>query len=395
MLGCGGTLIAPNVILGAAHCGDYLGQEVYVSGYQYGTAQHGATGVMVVDQVQHPNYDPYTMENDFYLYKLESEVFPATQVILTLNQDGAVPAADDELTVLGLGVLEQGGTTPDFLNDVVVPTVSNEFCGSSQSYGDEFFPEVMLCAGVPQKDSCQGDSGGPLVMRDGNNHVLVGVVSWGTGCGEPDFPGIYARVSSAMSWIESIACDTWNSNGSFCAGGNGHSSTPAPQPNPVAPTTAPSTLPPQSTWAPASPTEGSIVPTQAPLPPNSPTGVPSSAPVASTPGSTAPTPLPQPSDDCAVVTLEFKTDSWPEETFVALQNDEGGLIWDSGDFEPNTEYSFTACIPVDACTALDITDTYGDGLLDDGYMTITWGSDVLHDVWDIGYGFYMTLGDGC
>ena len=228
MLGCGGTLIAPNVVLGAAHCGGYVGEKVYVSGYQYGSSQYGTTAVKVVDQVEHPNYNPNTNENDFYLFKLESEVFPATQVTLTLNQDGAMPAPDDELTVLGLGLLEEGGsTTPDFLNDVVVPTVSNEFCASSQSYGSDFHPDVMLCAGMPQKDSCQGDSGGPIVMRNGNNHVLVGVVSWGYDCADTNYPGVYARVSSAVSWIKSVACDQWRSNGSFCTslstGGIGHS----------------------------------------------------------------------------------------------------------------------------------------------------------------------------
>ena len=100
-------------------------------------------------------------------------------------------------------------------------------------------------------------------------------------------------------------------------------------------------------------------------------------------------------DDCTVLTLEIGTDSWPEETFVALLSAGGDRIWEFGDFEPNTAYAFTACIPNDACTVLDITDTLGDGLLGDGYLTVTWGADVVHDDWNIGYGFFMYLGDAC
>jgi trypsin len=155
MLGCGGTLIAPNVVLGAAHCGGYIGDEVFVSGYKSGTDEDGAIGVKVVSQVRHPNYDADTMENDFYLYRLETEVFPDTQVTLTVNQNGGQPAAGDDLTVLGLGTLSSGGNAPGELRDVVVPTVSNQDCGSNQAYGSEFYPDLMLCAGGPGKDSCQ------------------------------------------------------------------------------------------------------------------------------------------------------------------------------------------------------------------------------------------------
>uniref|UniRef100_A0A672ZUU7 Peptidase S1 domain-containing protein n=1 Tax=Sphaeramia orbicularis TaxID=375764 RepID=A0A672ZUU7_9TELE len=65
----------------------------------------------------------------------------------------------------------------------------------------------MLCAGVPsgEQDACRGDSGGPLSCQapGGGRWFLIGIVSWGVGCGRPDFPGVYTRVSKFTSWIHS------------------------------------------------------------------------------------------------------------------------------------------------------------------------------------------------
>ena len=63
----------------------------------------------------------------------------------------------------------------------------------------------MVCAGYPGvggKDTCYGDGGGPLVCNDNGKAVIAGVVSWGNGCGLAYHPGVYARVTSALSWIQ-------------------------------------------------------------------------------------------------------------------------------------------------------------------------------------------------
>ncbi|MED6234256.1 hypothetical protein ATANTOWER_025483, partial [Ataeniobius toweri] len=64
----------------------------------------------------------------------------------------------------------------------------------------------MLCAGLLEggKDSCQGDSGSPMVSKQGGRWIQAGIVSFGEGCAEPNFPGVYTRVSQYENWINSI-----------------------------------------------------------------------------------------------------------------------------------------------------------------------------------------------
>merc|ERR1712179_244076 len=96
------------------------------------------------------------------------------------------------------------------LLEVDVQVISNSECNAA--YGG--ITDNMLCAadasGNGGSDACQGDSGGPLVScgADGNcgttpgmNYELIGVVSFGIGCAQADFPGVYARTTAALDWI--------------------------------------------------------------------------------------------------------------------------------------------------------------------------------------------------
>ena len=96
-----------------------------------------------------------------------------------------------------------GGSSTNNLQYVRVPAITNAQCNTA--YGGSI-TDAMICAGYPGvggKDACQGDSGGPFVCNDNGNAVIAGVVSWGNGCALANFPGVYARTTTALSWIQS------------------------------------------------------------------------------------------------------------------------------------------------------------------------------------------------
>lgn len=390
MGGCGGTLIGSDVVLSAAHCGSHMGYTVGI----------GETEIEIIKESRHPNYDEKTTENDFYLFKLAFPVdLSGSGIRLTLNQDGSMPSDGQDLTVLGLGLTSDGGSPSSSLRHVIVPAVSDADCQSA--YGSVLNPDVSFCAGEGGKDSCQGDSGGPIVARNGGEHVLTGVVSYGIGCADPNFPGVYARVSSAIDWIKSVACDDWQSNvNGFCEGGTGQTDedTFGPMPTDTPSTEGSSaTATPSETFAPSD--EGSSVsPSE--------TFAPSSHSSSASPSETF-APSEEGSDSspfdvyssttsgrCTMLNVAFRSDDWPEEIAMVLKNGVDTIL-DERDFASNSDYSLAECIPDDGCTIFDVTDIHGDGLLNDGYMRVTYGSTVLYDDWDLGHGFTINLGNAC
>ena len=151
VIGCGGALIAPQVVLSAAHCGDegvnYVNQRVIVGAYQNGSSSTtGASSVRVTAQRNHPNFDDDTMENDFMLLKLETAVSIATPRLSIASSGGSSnPSAGTSLTVIGLGDTSDGGSSASRLREVVVPVVDANEC--DDLYGG-IATDVMFCAGT-------------------------------------------------------------------------------------------------------------------------------------------------------------------------------------------------------------------------------------------------------
>jgi len=213
---CGGSLINDRYVLTAAHCVvDFTAGQLSVRLGEHNLATSSESSDItrsVKSITSHPSYNDNTLVNDIALLELSSPVQLSNAVQTVCLPPPRPTYAKKQATVTGWGTTSSGGSSPDTLREVTVTVLSPEDCRNS-NYGNDI-QSGMLCAGTTGKDSCQGDSGGPLVFKDGGgNYDQIGVVSWGYGCGDAGYPGVYTRVNSYLNWIKTNTQD-----GIYCAG---------------------------------------------------------------------------------------------------------------------------------------------------------------------------------
>nr|AYV99620.1 venom polypeptide [Dolopus genitalis] len=210
---CGGALIDNQTVITAAHCvfdkfGNFLGQPnsyTIAVGSIYRSFRETHEVVRTSKKIiVHPEYSMDTMYNDIALIHL-NESIPI---------DGAyvnpVPLAtksfpeESPCVVSGWGHMKIPGFEGKFIAENMqkanVFILSKSDCAKNYTKEDYVVWEKQICVGVIGKeiDSCQGDSGGPLVC----NGVLAALVSTGTGCATPGFPGIYTDIPQYLDFIQ-------------------------------------------------------------------------------------------------------------------------------------------------------------------------------------------------
>ncbi|XP_022825250.1 trypsin delta-like [Spodoptera litura] len=198
---CGAVIITNRGLLTAAHCVEAFVSQPSLLRVVVGTSSrlNGGKTYDVSAIYSHEAFSATTLENDIALLATSKVIeFSESVAPVSFASEHYVLPAGTGAVVSGFGTTSYEGSSSEVLKAARVSIVSQSVCARAY-LRIATIGAGMVCANGsnPPKDACQGDSGGPLVVRN----VLVGIVSWGEGCANTNYPGVYTRVSEYSPWI--------------------------------------------------------------------------------------------------------------------------------------------------------------------------------------------------